>query len=88
MVEQSADIKLTENAENSSDITAHHKPVTGGLLAVLGADVTVSSCCNGCNQINVWRSIGVSKERIIINVISEERFCQNEDTDSPDSQQR
>ena len=32
--------------------------------------------------------IGVSQVEIVINVMSEERFCQNEDTDSPDSQQR
>ena len=32
--------------------------------------------------------IGVSQVEIVINVMSEERFCQNEDTDRPDSQQR
>ena len=30
----------------------------------------------------------ISKVRIIITVMSVERFCQNEDTDSPDSHQR
>ena len=59
-----------------------------GVESSAGADVTVSSCCTGCIR-SMYGGGGVLEQvRISISVRSEERFCQNEDRDGPDSQPR